>query len=76
MKGECKMARLDKYLAKIGGEDITPPAPVSRIDKSLSVLATGEGDLPAPVSALDRTLNAAIEELSSDDGKEAINGKI
>lgn len=64
------MARLDAYLAKIGGGENTPPAPVSRIDKALNVLATGEGELPAPVSALDRALNAAIEEISEDEGGE------
>lgn len=51
------MARLDKYLAKLNGEEVTPPAPVTRLDKSLAHAIDGDVSLPAPIASIDRHMD-------------------
>ena len=56
------MARIDKYLKIVGGEEATPPPPQTRLDKSLYALATqNEAALPASISSIDKSLKDVVE---------------
>ena len=63
------MARINSYIKKLAGEEVTLAPPVSRLDKSLSVIAGGENELPPGISAIDRELNDYAESIS-DNGNE------
>ena len=55
------MARIDEYLKKIAGEQVTPPAPVSSLDRELSDIPeiTGGGIPDITVSDVGKVLTAA-----------------